>query len=290
MKKIRILFILVLVGLFVLPFKVMALPNSDNNSGELDNPRGDCTIKVDDATITVTIWGGSQIDQKCSGKINGIDCKQAVKLNGLNYNDFVSKDKKYAECTTKKVYAVAIKETRTGTRGTTVEKAAVTLYSKKPSLSKDAKSKLLVQKTEKFEQTYSNKQMIQNQEKQQESKGKYNKEAISRLEQKETTSCSGIFGSVTDKGNKGTPASLAYIFQQLFNYLKILGPLLVIVLSGIDFAKTVLAGDDEGMQKATKKLGIRLVLVVLLYFIPDLAKFILSILNGGLKDPTCGIK
>ena len=76
----------------------------------------------------------------------------------------------------------------------------------------------------------------------------------------------------------------------MFNYLKVLGPLLVIVLSGLDFAKTVLAGDDDGMQKATKKLGIRLVLVVLLYFIPDLAKFILSILNGGLKDPTCGIK
>lgn len=101
--------------------------------------------------------------------------------------------------------------------------------------------------------------------------------------------CGGIFGDVKNDGRDGSAASIAYILQKIFNYMKILGPLLVIVLSGFEFAKIVLTGDDEAMAKARSKLIIRLILVILLFIIPYLVQFILGLINGSLTDPTCGI-
>ncbi|MBQ3435989.1 MAG: hypothetical protein IJH13_03115 [Bacilli bacterium] len=283
MKKIRFLILLILIGIMILPTSVWALPANNNSDGT--DPRAECSVKVGDATVLVRIWGKDQISAECKGTVKSSKPCSEANLSGIKHDDFVTSDKKHAQCPTNTTY-YALAKLKTG--GRTYK---ITLSKKKPSLTKSEKMKQsIVLEEVKFNKEFTNDTMSKNKEKREQEKGKYNKEAISKLEQKETTSCSGIFGSVTDKGKNGSPASLAYIFQQLFNYLKILGPLLVIILSGLDFTKTVLSGDDEGMQKATKKLGIRLVLVVLLYFIPDLAKFILSILNGGLKDPTCGIK
>ena len=82
--------------------------------------------------------------------------------------------------------------------------------------------------------------------------------------------------------------SVAWLLQQLLNYIKILGPILVVVLSSLDFAKVIIQSDDEAMAKAQKKLIYRLLLAAALFFIPTLVMVLLN-LFGITSDPTCGI-
>ena len=53
----------------------------------------------------------------------------------------------------------------------------------------------------------------------------------------QTQNCTGdnsILGSVND------PNSVAWLLQQVLNYIKILGPILVVVLSSVEFAKVII--------------------------------------------------
>ena len=90
-------------------------------------------------------------------------------------------------------------------------------------------------------------------------------------------------------GNPKCEESIAWLIQELFNVVKYAGPFLVLVLSSVDFVKTIANGDDETMSKAQKKLLIRMLGVVLLFFIPNLVWFILE-LFGIVTNPTCGVK
>lgn len=90
-------------------------------------------------------------------------------------------------------------------------------------------------------------------------------------------------------GNPTNPNSPAWLLKKLLDYLKILGPMIVLVMSSIDFIKALLASDDESMQKAYKKLITRLVLALLLFFIPELVELLLEIF-GFMTDPLCGLK
>ena len=101
---------------------------------------------------------------------------------------------------------------------------------------------------------------------------------------KKSFSCEYIFGAPSDE------ASPANMIQKILNYMKILAPLLVILLSGFDFAKNALAGDQDEMKKATKKLGIRLLCAVGVYLAPLLAGFLINFINESSVDPTCNIK
>ena len=98
--------------------------------------------------------------------------------------------------------------------------------------------------------------------------------------------CRGILGSPTDED------SVAWLIQQLFSIVKYLGPFLVLVLGSIDFAKTIIINDDEAMKKAQKKLIIRLILVVALFFVPTFIMAIFQIFDivGDPSNPTCSIK
>ncbi|MBR4619295.1 MAG: hypothetical protein IKO49_08325 [Bacilli bacterium] len=95
--------------------------------------------------------------------------------------------------------------------------------------------------------------------------------------------CSYVFGDPNDD------TSVAYMMQKVFDYAKIIAPLLVVLLSGFDFAKNALSGDQDNMKKATNKLAIRLVCAVLLYFVPMLTSFILNLINNSSVDQTCNI-
>ena len=77
--------------------------------------------------------------------------------------------------------------------------------------------------------------------------------------------------------------------QRLLNYIKVLGPILVIVLSSVDFLKVIVKSDDDAMAGATRKLGYRLMLAGLLFFIPTVVQVLLGIF-GITSDPTCGIQ
>ena len=98
--------------------------------------------------------------------------------------------------------------------------------------------------------------------------------------------CSGdnsILGSYND------PNSVAYFLQIIFNWLKLIGPFIVIVMSGIDFAKVIIMGDDDGMKKAQTKLIIRLILAACLFFLPDLIKAFLDLFNIT-SSGICGLQ
>ena len=90
-------------------------------------------------------------------------------------------------------------------------------------------------------------------------------------------------------GNVDDPKSVAWLLQQIFNIIKIVGPVIVIVLSSIDFAKVIIKNDDEAMAKAQRKLIIRLILAAALFFIPLLVELALNIF-GITGSTTGGIK
>lgn len=89
-------------------------------------------------------------------------------------------------------------------------------------------------------------------------------------------------------GDPGDPNSVAWLLQQVLDFIKIVGPILVIVLSSIDFAKVIIKSDDEAMAKAQKKLITRLILAALLFFIPMMVTVLLD-LFGLTSASTCGL-
>ena len=82
--------------------------------------------------------------------------------------------------------------------------------------------------------------------------------------------------------------SVAWLLNKLLDYIKIGGPLIVVVLSSIDFAQVITTGDDDKMTKAKRKLFTRLILAASLFFLPVLVQVILSVF-GITGDPTCGV-
>lgn len=90
-------------------------------------------------------------------------------------------------------------------------------------------------------------------------------------------------------GNPEKEDSVAWLLQQILNYIKILGPILVIVFSSIDFAKAIVVSDEENMRKVQKRFIIRLLAAALLFFIPMLVTVLLEIF-GMTTDPLCGLK
>ena len=94
---------------------------------------------------------------------------------------------------------------------------------------------------------------------------------------------SSILGSPSD------PDSVAWLVQQILNYIRALGPAIVVVLSGVEFAKVIVTSDDDGMKKAQKKLITRLVLIAVLFFVPTITIAVLDIF-GMSNDPTCGLE
>lgn len=98
--------------------------------------------------------------------------------------------------------------------------------------------------------------------------------------------CTGdnsILGSYDD------PDSVASFLQIIFNWVKLIGPFIVVVMSGIDFAKVVVMGDDDGMKKAQNKLIIRLILAASLFVLPDIVSALLELFNIT-SSGICGLQ
>lgn len=92
----------------------------------------------------------------------------------------------------------------------------------------------------------------------------------------EINNCTGeednsILGNVRDEN------SVAWLVNEVLNYVKVLGPILVVILSSIDFIKVIIKSDDEAMAKAQKKLIMRLILALLLFLIPSIVQTLLGV-------------
>lgn len=76
------------------------------------------------------------------------------------------------------------------------------------------------------------------------------------------------------------------------NIIKIAVPIILILFGIFDFAKAMLAGDDDKMKKAQKSFMIRIAIAVLFFLTPYIVKLLLSIANkvwGFIKPNNCNI-
>ena len=97
--------------------------------------------------------------------------------------------------------------------------------------------------------------------------------------QKDET-CNSLLGSTSDED------SVAWLLDKILKYLRILGPLAVIVLSGIEFTRAIIASDDDNMKKATSHLKTRLLMAALLFLIPTITILLFDVF-GIATD--CGV-
>ncbi len=92
-------------------------------------------------------------------------------------------------------------------------------------------------------------------------------------------------------GDPTNSKSVAWLLQKLFNYVKVLGPILVILFSTLDFTKTILNSDEDAMKKSQKRLGIRLMCAVGIYFLPMIVTLIINLIFGTADaNAICGIR
>lgn len=99
---------------------------------------------------------------------------------------------------------------------------------------------------------------------------------------KDDSNCNSLLGYPDDKD---TPA---YYLQIVFDVMKYIAIILLIVLSTMDFFGAVTSSDDNAMKKAASKCVKRLILCVIIFFIPMLLEYILTHL-GVYSTDICGI-
>ena len=78
--------------------------------------------------------------------------------------------------------------------------------------------------------------------------------------------------------------SVGWMLQTIFDYIKVIGPVIVVLLSAIDFIKAVVGTDEKAMKEAQSKLIIRLVAALSLFLIPTLIQLLLNFINVTLSD------
>ena len=91
------------------------------------------------------------------------------------------------------------------------------------------------------------------------------------LNESGTIGCDSIFSN--EEGTVG------WMLNTILNYIKVLGPVLVVLLSAIDFIKAVVGFDEKAMKEAQNKLIIRLVAALALFLVPTLVQLLLSFIN-----------
>ena len=91
--------------------------------------------------------------------------------------------------------------------------------------------------------------------------------------------CEGLLGD-----------DLLNLISEIFGYIQIAAPILLLVLGSVDFAQAVMSDDKDALKKATSKFVKRAIICVAIFFVPLILKYLLSFLNDMGKDPLCGIK
>ncbi len=100
--------------------------------------------------------------------------------------------------------------------------------------------------------------------------------------------CEGVFGAVDSDGNF-EEESFGWLLQTILNYMKIAGPVLMILFSMFEFIKAIAVSDEETMKKAQSRLVTRIIAVVILFLLPYLVGEILKLING-ISNPTCYLR
>lgn len=72
------------------------------------------------------------------------------------------------------------------------------------------------------------------------------------------------------------------MIQEILNYFRIFGPILLIVFVALDFGKAVISQDNDALKKAQSKVISRAIATILLFFVPTITRAILNL--DGVKD------
>lgn len=92
-------------------------------------------------------------------------------------------------------------------------------------------------------------------------------------------SCEGLLGD-----------DLLDLISEIFTYIKIAAPILLLVLGSVDFGQAVISQDKDALTKAFSKFVKRAIICVAIFFIPIILEYLLKNLDGMTKDPMCGIR
>lgn len=97
---------------------------------------------------------------------------------------------------------------------------------------------------------------------------------------KADVNCEGIIGD-----------DMLDFINMIFRWIQIIAPIIVIVLGGIDFAGAILKDDKDALKKASSKFIKRLIIAVILFFVPLILSWLLNIFNDvtGAASSTCHI-
>ncbi len=80
--------------------------------------------------------------------------------------------------------------------------------------------------------------------------------------------------------------SFGDFLKQIFHFIKIVIPILIIVLSIVDFVKAMLAQKQDEIKAAVSKFGKRLIIGAIIFVLPTLIDFLLNI--AQISSETCG--
>ena len=91
--------------------------------------------------------------------------------------------------------------------------------------------------------------------------------------------CNFMLGDINDSGVSDNLPSVAYVLNKILFFMKLMGPILVIVLTILDLVKAVTSADKDALSKCLKTLSKRMVYAVLLFVFPTVIDFILKWTN-----------
>lgn len=95
-----------------------------------------------------------------------------------------------------------------------------------------------------------------------------------------TRNCQGILGE-----------DLLDFINKIFKWIRIIAPIFVIVMGGVEYASAILKDDKDALNKANSRFIKRLIIAVALFFVPLVLQWLLNIFNevSGSFTDTCGI-
>ena len=84
---------------------------------------------------------------------------------------------------------------------------------------------------------------------------------------------------------------LKELLQTILDYIRIAGIALAVILQIADYIKAIFGSSDDGMAKANKRFSTRLIAIGILFLIPSILNFVLSLFNilSAADAGTCGI-
>ncbi len=86
--------------------------------------------------------------------------------------------------------------------------------------------------------------------------------------------CTGLLGENLKKD-----------LEQILKIMRVAGPIIVVILSSVEYITALTSKDDDALKKTTQKLVTRLVLIIVLFFLPVLLNLLLSFIDS--KYTTC---